>query len=279
MNRHRNIHPADSRLRALLALALVLALEGCMTMSVSHVTSLPAAPAAQAQGPLPVPVAFIVRFSGSALAPTNTEHDFTLEAGAWRTALSRYAEPDHIYIAGDSAHEPLHKFQGFRATHPVVEIMLAYASAEMPVWRQLPEVMFNVLIMAAEIESLGLLPVPLSDEMSARFSITFPDNGSGEDLRPAQAGQPANPLPPQQYQFARSLWLAPLYFIPGGDEYSMDVITPLGAAELSHKELTEWRVEEKRRLLALYLSELRLRLGEYAQRTRTHTAATAARAP
>ncbi len=245
-------------LRTLLRALLYSGLAGCVGISTRQATTLPEAPAAPAA--LPVPVAFIVHLE---LRDDPRAQHFgeppgfysRREAPAWATALSAFAAPEHILIAGSAGQPDMTpEFAEFCRTHPVVDIT--------PVWDReaatIPRRIAFVGSLLVDITTLGLVPLPAHSPHRADFRLTLPG---------ATAGAAPHDV---NYAFERKQTLAPFYVIPipQGDDYSLLLVPPCsgcGATLLFQEDRTDWRIEEKRRLLAQFVRDIRPQLTQYAR--------------
>lgn len=247
MNQRRFASPVR-----LLALALLCqALAGCVPFAVSskQATTLPRAPAAQSRPALPVPVAFIVHLPDSQQHFGEPRHySSPNEATAWASVLSGYAEPDHFLIAGEEKQpDTTPAFAEFCRTHPVVDINLGWDYESATILKRTAAVGAALV----GVSTLGLVPLPAAAPYRAQFRLILPDQAAHE----------------LSYAFDRKMTLAPLFLIPSGDTYSLFLAGPIGPPSLlGQVDRTDWRVEEKRRLLAQFLQDARPLLEQYALR-------------
>ncbi len=237
--------------RAPLAL-LCQTLAGCVAASVDRSNDLPRAPAA---GELPLPpvaVAFIVHppFRDNSDVQENKR-----ESEAWAVALGDYAESRRIFV--DSNNNPNNmpmELQEFCRTHPVVEV----SGNEDPAARAHAQDWGNLGAMAVDLVSLGLIPLRHSTRYVGHFSLVLPGD-------PASAGDQAWT---RDYGYARSYKLSPLYPLATGDQFYGGYFIPVAngcCAGTFQPDLTDWRVEEKRQLVAQFMREVRPRLEQYAR--------------
>lgn len=262
--------------RALLLALLCYTLGGCVVVpfSVNHSSTLPksaAAPSAggQALAATPVPIAYIVRLLPDPNPGQMWEGD--LEGRAWREALAGLAAPEHIVVV-DLQAAMTEEFTAFCQSHPVVDIQVRHEMIDKSFLAGLRV----MAVGAVDLLSLGLVPAPAyRAPLSVQFNLTLPREQGREaraDNPEPKPEQTATPEPPQytqqEYRFERTTSLAPLILLPTGDDYAALLATPIGAGWGSLKDLTDWRVEEKRRLLARFLQDARATLEQYAQQQR-----------
>lgn len=246
--------PVSALWRTLLLGLLCQGLAGCMTISTQHATNLPEPPVAQ-DAAVPVQVAFIVHLQGAHATDFGENPQFydPREGLAWGQALSALAVPEHILIAGPEARPQMTlEFAEFCRTHPVVDIT--------PIWDRESATFLKrfayVGAMLVDLSSLGLIPLPAIAPYRAQFRLTLPEATGG-----AAPGE-------LSYAFDRKLTLPPLYLIPQGDEYSTWLIPPCSGCQpilLFQVDRTDWRVDEKRRLLGQFLHDVRPQLEQYAR--------------
>lgn len=252
-------------LRMLLPVLLYSGLTGCMAISTKQATTLPPAPAAQEA--LPVQVAFIVHLQqghgyGAQDFGENPNFYSPREAPAWAAALSTFAPTEHILIA-KAGWKPIMtpEFAEFCRTHPVVDIS--------PVWdREAATPLRRIAFVGSlllDMTTLGLIPLPAYTPYRAEFRLTLP---GAMDATPHG----------MNYAFERKQTLPPLFVIPQGDEYTLWLIPPCESCTptlLSQEDRTDWRTEEKRRLLAQFVRDVRPRLAAYARQTQPAATASA----
>lgn len=248
-----------SKFHLLLAAALSVCLTGCVSVSVDRSNDLPKAPASLAALPLPpVPVAFIVKPSLPKFTDSIAENENRREVEAWKLALQDYADSSRIYIqsGGDLAGMPA-DLRGFCRTHPVVTVRI-FEDTERDLRLETFE---NFGVMVVDLASLGLVPLNYRSRYKAQFSLALPGD--------AIAAQPGVGVSLQQdYSFARLFSLSPLYLLPSGDQ--VYGIYDVGLdADSYQTDLTDWRIEEKRGLLARFMREAQPLLEQYARRAAT----------
>lgn len=247
-------------LRKLLLALLCAGLAGCVVVAVStrQDSTLPGATAAQGAATLPVPVAFIVHLQGDHTTKFGEDRRFysPREAPAWAMALSGLAAPEHVLIAGlDERPDMTPEFAEFCRTHPVVDITPAW-DRESATFASRIALVGSLLV---DFSTLGLIPLPAFTPYRAQFRLTLPVGAGGAASRETS------------YAFKRRQTLPPLFLIPQGDEYSLFLV-PLcqycGAPTLLDQvDRTDWRIEEKRRLLAQFMRDARPQLEQYARDT------------
>lgn len=252
-------HPLfRTMLRKLLLAVLYSGLAGCIAISTKQTSTLPDAPAEQ--GTLPVPVAFIVhlhvRDSPGAQEFGEDPHFYSpREAPAWAAALSAFAAPEHILIADPGGRPDMTpEFAEYCRIHPVVDITPAWDRESATILRRMAYVGSLIVGMT----TLGLIPLPASSPYRAEFRLTLPGMSAG--------AAPSD----MTYAFERKQTIAPLYLIPipQGDEYTLFLIPPCEDCNpilLTQEDRTDWRIEEKRRLLAQFVRDVQPQLVQYAR--------------
>ncbi len=247
--------------RTLLPALLCTALSACVGISTKRTTDLPEAPGVQA---LPVPVAFIVHLQP--LDPNPIDPRFSgaqreREAEAWVAALSPYAEKRHIYVAvNDNPHNMPAEMQEFGRTHPVVEI----SDGDDPAHTKSYIPLRNFGATVIDLSTLGFVQLPLSFPYAAHFTLNLPAAQNTPEGAQAQTVT-------REYDFERRATPRPLYPIPNGDDYVGFYVVPMpgscpdcaGAFAIA---LSDWRVREKRKLVAHFLRDMRPQLEQFARR-------------
>lgn len=263
--------------RLLLPLMLCLGLSGCVVMSTTQDNTLPKPPATPPNQPIaktvvpkpPVEMAFIVHLWRKPGNLNNRLDEAANEAVAWKDALSRLTLPEHILVTGPKTPSELSPlFADFCRTHPVVEI--DYHQGDMT----FSYFLRGLGAMTLNMASMGWLPLPASTPYVAKFSLTLPQDappGAMATLTDAAKlasfdvpGETAH----KDYSFDRQEAFAPYIFLPIGDEFTVWLVPPCQgcrAEKIDQVDRTDWRIEEKRRLLAQFFREIRPQLEQYAQ--------------
>jgi hypothetical protein len=261
--------------RMLLPLMLCLGLSGCMVISTNQENTLPKPPPTPPNQPIaktvvprpPVEMAFIVHLSHKPQNLNNHLDEAANEARAWNAALGKLTLPEHILIAGPNAAAYPPEFAAFCRTHPLVEI--DYHTGDftfMHVVRGLGGATINMA-------SMGWIPLPMPTPYVAQFSLTLPGKegaagGSMADaVKFAWRNAPVE-IAHLEYRFDRHETFAPYIILPIGDENSLWLVPPCQgcrAEKIDQYDRTDWRIEEKRRLLAQFLREIAPQLEHYVQ--------------
>ncbi len=254
------------RRAALLAL-LCQALAGCMGVSTSVGNNLATAPPAAKQAPR-LPVAFVIH------PPPNHGRDDELarekqkESVAWATALGDYAPPGHIYIASTSNPNNMPgELREFCRTHPVVDI---YNDEDAS--REGTLVLTSIVAVPLDLASYGLLPLPVVEPYTARFRLTLPGD---KPYTPVEADAPA-PAMKQEYAYLRKETVSPLVLFPIGDIFRIYFVPPCsgcGGGLIGADDLSKWRQQEKRQLIARFMREAQPSLEQYTKQAESGEAA------
>ncbi len=266
--------------RMLLPLVLCLGLSGCMVMSTNQDNTLPKPAATPPNQPIaktvvptpPVEMAYIIHLSHTPRNPNNRLDEAANEAVAWKLALKPLVPPEHVLVTGPGTPPLAPALAAFCRTHPVVEI-----------YYQQGELTFSYFIrglgaMTLNMASMGWLPLPFSTPYTARFNLVLPHDGPVA-ATPASVTERAKfasldapePHVNKDYSFDRQETFAPFMFLPIGDEYSVWLVPPCQgcrAEKIDQVDRTDWRIEEKRRLLAQFFREIGPQLEQYALRNK-----------
>lgn len=258
---------------------LCAALPACVPVATVQSNNLTVVPAEQSATRPPTEVAFIVHLYGMPGGHNGVDdptydylylnrHEYKSEAVSWRAALEGVAAPDHILITDDKTRSQLKpEFAAFCRTHPVVDIYNHLQYRRVGIFPFLG----NLGAYTLDTASLGLLPIPYHYDYIAEFRLTLPPAqpaDSREDLARALKA----PAAQKEYPYRRSALLSPLLFLPIGDEYYFCDILPACALRpvaipvFFSYDLSDWRTNEKRKLVAMILRDIRPQLAQYAQR-------------
>ncbi len=258
---------------------LCLTLPACVPVATIQSNNLPAAPAAQATQRPPAEMAYIVHLYGMPGSHSGADdstynylyssrEEYTQEAKSWTTTLTALAAPDHILITEQRSAPPLQPgFAEFCRTHPVVDIY------NHPDYRRTGAFSYivNLGAFALDTASLGLLPLRYQYHYTAEFRLTLPPEHQ-DTRREDPEHAPSAPAVQQGYAYLRREHLSPLLFLPLGDKYSLCdelpacTFHPMAITELAAFDLSDWRTQEKRQLMAQFLRDIRPQLEQYAQR-------------
>ncbi len=266
--------------RILHAALLCLGLSGCMVMSTTQDNTLPKPPATPPNQPVtktvvprpPVEMAYIVHLSYMPRNLNNRLDENANEAKAWKLALGRLAPPEHILVTGPGTPPLPPELAAFCRTHPVVEI--DYQEGHMT----FSYFLRGMGAMTLNMASMGWIPLPAPTPYTARFNLIPPHDGPLAATSVSLTGWASfawldlsEPPTHKDYFFDRQEAFAPYIFLPIGDEFSVWLVPPCQgcrAEKIDQVDRTDWRIEEKRRLLAQFFREVGPQLEQYAQHTK-----------